>query len=404
MAQASQPFLPLTCIGNPILELHAEAPKELLDYYELQPNTAVQVEERHKHLLRDLLSSNRGLTKADYAIGGGAATVALAVVGLFRANEVGRLRNEEDDSYAISILGGVGRDELGQKLRELCHREAINSLFSDTDSVVTGWRAVLRTMQVTHGTGGLGPPPGAEPADLDYAVQTPAQVSTATFTGAAREYKLDHLRFKVWESIEATKIVYVDSIFLTVSSESVRIVAEHCAKMGKIFCLNLTATYLCSFFADRIVQLIPYTDYVFGNESEYMELARAHKEDVDPGFEAAATWLAKMPRADGNERRKRLVIATNGTRPCVVASLWRGFGVKIQRFPVPPVRHGRFVCKDGAGDAFSGGFLFGLMKEADLESCVQMALYAAQGSVQRTKPEFAFNNRPPISLQVKTDP
>merc|ERR1719230_1388506 len=119
-------------------------------------------------------------------------------------------------------------------------------------------------------------------------------------------------------------------MFLTVSADSARIVAEHCAKMGKVFCLNLSARYLCSFFAERIIQLIPYTDYVFGSEMEYLELARAHKEDLEPGFDAAATWLAKVPRADGNEKRKRHVVATNGTRPSVVASLWRGYGVKIQ--------------------------------------------------------------------------
>jgi hypothetical protein len=39
-------------------------------------------------------------------------------------------------------------------------------------------------------------------------------------------YKLDHLRFKVWEQVEAAGVVYAEATFLTVSFESVKILAE----------------------------------------------------------------------------------------------------------------------------------------------------------------------------------
>ena len=70
--------------------------------------------------------------------------------------------------------------------------------------------------------------------------------------------------------------------------------------------------------------------------------------------------------------------------------------MKVQRYPVPPVQAGRFVCKDGAGDAFAGGFLYGLMCQADLDSCMQCALYAADTAVRRTKPQFVFKYKPQI--------
>ena len=56
-------------------------------------------------------------------------------------------------------------------------------------------------------------------------------------------------------------------------------------------------------------------------------------------FAQVATWLARMPRSDGEKGGKRRhVIITCGEKPTVVASTWKGYGVKVQRFPVPPVR------------------------------------------------------------------
>eukprot|EP00928_Gymnodinium_smaydae_P053087 TRINITY_DN37164_c0_g1_i1.p1 TRINITY_DN37164_c0_g1~~TRINITY_DN37164_c0_g1_i1.p1 ORF type:complete len:421 (+),score=107.29 TRINITY_DN37164_c0_g1_i1:162-1424(+) len=399
----------LTCIGSPQLEIHAEVTQELFSRHEVQANTDVQVEEKHWTMLGEILQSHRdgsGAGGLEYAIGGGAGLAARTVRALTRANERGKLPGDEEGNLEVMLLGSVGKDDMGTRLRQICAGEGIGVLFSDTDAVVTGWRAVLRTPQPqaqSHRIGeGLGPPPGAEPSDYEHMLAQPRQVGAMTFYGAAREYKLDHLRFKVWQQIEATSVVYVDAHFLTVASESVRIVAEHCATMGKLFCLNLSAYYICSFFGDLVLQVVPYTDYIFGNENEYLGLVQSQgsREDAARGLEGALDWLAKIPRADGNERRRRRVIATAGSRPCVLASTWRGYGVVVQRFPVPPVRTGRFVTKDGAGEAFAGGFLYGLMREATLESCVQLALFAAQAAVQRTRPAFVFKDKPPLEQQT----
>merc|ERR1712173_21114 len=92
--------------------------------------------------------------------------------------------------------------------------------------------------------------------------------------------------------------------------------------------------------------------------------------------------------------KRRHIVATCGKNPAVVASTWRGYGVKIRRYPVQPIRAGRYVCKDGAGDAFAGGFIYALMHEADTDSCVQLALYAAHVAVQRTGHRLVFRDKP----------
>lgn len=342
------------------------------------------------------LTSEAGLV-LEYAATGGATNTALAVQALLQ-QDLGPMSSEaiRRQTPIVSILGGVGRDQLGYKLQDYLKETGIQPLFSEIVSESTGWTAFLCASRRERATDrpALSSQPSEEKVDGSGKL---AVVYRAIQAGAANQYKLDHLRFKIWEQVEAAGVVYAEATFLTVSFESVKILAEHCAKMGNTFCLNLSAPYVCRYFGDRILTVMPYTDFVFGSETEYMALAELKKtEGLAQDVDSVATWLARMPRSDGEVQRRRHIVVTCGSRPALVASTWRGYGVKVQRFPVPPVRNRTFVRKDGAGDAFAGGFLYGLMHEADVDSCVQLALYCASIAVQRTGPGYSFKDKPSL--------
>lgn len=55
--------------------------------------------------------------------------------------------------------------------------------------------------------------------------------------------------------------------FLTVSLESILKVAKHASENNKLFCLNLSAPFICQFFKDNLMQVMPYVDVLFGNET-----------------------------------------------------------------------------------------------------------------------------------------
>lgn len=365
----------LLCIGAPLLDIHAEATAtEVVESYKLTMHAAVHATPALRTLPSQLAEREVGF---EFDAGGSACLTAIVVQGL--------LTDREKAEGHVTVLGGIGRDEHGATIKETLANHGIQALLSETESQDTGWRVILQTKREDKSEG-LGPAPGEDRHEVGFGR------TICVFTGAASEYKLDHLRFKVWESVERAKIVYVDSFFLTVSAESVQIVAEHCAKMQKTLCLNLSAGYLCDFFSDKVLSVLPYADYTFGNAAEYAKLAERLREDSESGIDEIAAWVAKMPQAD--PKKKRYVVVTDGHAPAIVASTWRGHGVKVQRYPIPPIRTGRLQCKDGAGDAFAGGFLHGLMQQADLDTCVASALYAAQVAVQRQGPHFTFKDRP----------
>ena len=54
---------------------------------------------------------------------------------------------------------------------------------------------------------------------------------------------------------------------LTVCPEAMLEIAKQSSENGKTFSMNLSAPFLCSFFKKPMLELMPYVDILFGNES-----------------------------------------------------------------------------------------------------------------------------------------
>lgn len=54
---------------------------------------------------------------------------------------------------------------------------------------------------------------------------------------------------------------------LTVCPDAMLVIAKHAAANDKMFMMNLSAPFLCSVFKDAMLQVMPYVDILFGNES-----------------------------------------------------------------------------------------------------------------------------------------
>merc|ERR1712215_529217 len=86
-----------------------------------------------------------------------------------------------------------------------------------------------------------------------------------------------------WKLVTSAKSVYSAGFFLTVSVDSMLRVAKHCSQNNKTYCLNLSAPFLCQFFKDQMASVLPFTDIVFGNETEaatYAEVNNLGTTDV----------------------------------------------------------------------------------------------------------------------------
>jgi adenosine kinase len=80
--------------------------------------------------------------------------------------------------------------------------------------------------------------------------------------------------------------------------------------------INLAAVFVINFFWEKLQDVLPYADFVIGNEDEaaaYAEKAGWEKSDL----QAAALKIAALPKISN---RPRVAIFTQGKNPTIVAT------------------------------------------------------------------------------------
>ena len=190
-----------------------------------------------------------------------------------------------------------------------------------------------------------------------------------------------------WKLVEDARFYYSAGFFLTVSPDSMMKVAKHSAEQGKCYCFNLSAPFLMQVppFKAAMMEVLPYVDILFGNESEAVTFAESEGWETKDVAEIAMK-ISKMPKASGH--RARTVVFTQGMDPTIVAK--EG---KLYTYPVIPLAKEDLVDTNGAGDAFCGGFFSGLLQGKSIKDSVNCGHYTAGVVIQRSGCQYADAER-----------
>jgi len=318
-------------MGNPLLDISASVKTDLLTKHKLKANDAILTEE--ESIFKDLLEEY----KVDY-IAGGATQNSIRV-----AQWVLGKKN------LTSYMGCVGEDSSRKILEEKAREAGVNVRYQVSEKP-TGRCAVLITDQ---------------------------NRSLVTKLDAANHFTVSHLEEETnWELVKTAKVVYSAGFFLTVSVDSMLRVAKYCAQNNRTYCLNLSAPFLCQFFKDQMSSVLPFTDIIFGNETEAAAYAEVNNLGTTEVGEIALK-LAMLPKENGS--RSRLVIITQGEGPVVAVEHGN-----VKSFPVEALEKSDIVDTNGAGDAFVGGFLAQWVLGNGLETSVKCGIWAARHCIQRS--------------------
>ncbi|XP_073002533.1 adenosine kinase 2-like [Typha latifolia] len=320
-------------MGNPLLDISAVVDDDFLNKYDIKPNNAILAEEKHFPMYGELATRNN----VEYIAGG--ATQNSIRVAQWMLQIPG----------ATSFMGCIGKDKFGEEMKKASKAAGVNVHYYEDETAPTGTCAVC----VVGG-----------------------ERSLVANLSAANCYKSEHLkRPENWALVEKAKYIYIAGYFLTVSPESIQLVAEHANANNKIFLMNLSAPFICEFFRDAQEKPLPYVDYVFGNETEARTFAKVRGWETE-NVEEIALRISALPKVG---TRKRITVITQGSDPVVVAE-----DGKVKTFPVILLPKEKLVDTNGAGDSFVGGFLSQLVKEKSIEDCVKAGCYAANVVIQRS--------------------
>uniref|UniRef100_G3NTV7 Adenosine kinase n=2 Tax=Gasterosteus aculeatus aculeatus TaxID=481459 RepID=G3NTV7_GASAC len=332
-------------MGNPLLDIIAVVDKDFLDTYSLKPNDQILAEDQHKALFEEMVKK----FKVEYHAGGATQnSIKIAQWMIQEPHNIG------------TFFGCIGKDKFGDILKEKAKATHIDAHYYEQDEEPTGTCAACITGD---------------------------NRSLVANLAAANCYKKDkHLDLEEnWKLVEKAKVYYIAGFFLTVSLESILKVAKHASENNKLFCMNLSAPFICQFFKDNLMQVMPYVDVLFGNETEATAFAKEQNFKTEDIKEIAKKAQA-LPKV--NTKRQRIVVLTQGKDETVCQS------DTVETFPVLKIDPKDIVDTNGAGDAFVGGFLSELVMDKPMDQCVKAAHYAANVIIRRAgctfpeKPDF----------------
>jgi adenosine kinase len=194
---------------------------------------------------------------------------------------------------------------------------------------------------------------------------------------AANHFKEDHLlKEENFKYLENAEFFYISGFFLTVSPPSIMTVAKKAMERNKPFMMNLSAPFISQFFKDPLMEVMPYIDILFGNEAEGLTFAQEQNFGTENLTEIGFKMM-NLPKI--NEKRKRVVILTQGHHPVLLFE-----NGTVREFPVKELKECDITDTNGAGDAFVGGFLSQLVQNKSFDDCIHVGICAARAIIQRS--------------------
>lgn len=324
-------------MGNPLLDISSEVGQDMLDKYDVKLDSAILAEEKHLPMYNELIEKY-----SPQYIAGGATQNSIRVAQWMLSNA--------GKEKSTAFMGCVGSDSNGEKLESCAASDGVLAHYLKDAEQPTGTCAVL----VKDG-----------------------ERSLIANLGAANHFKPSHLDTPLAKSIvDSAKFCYIAGFFLTVSVESLEQVAKQFASTDdKIFAMNLSAPFIIDFFTEQLKTALPYTDFVFCNESE----AEAFGKKFEFGSDLKEVALKLSAYEKVNASRKRTVVFTQGSQPTIVAC----DGV-VTEYPVELLPKEKLVDTNGAGDAFVGGFLAELAQNKSIKDAVEAGHWAARYIIQQS--------------------
>ncbi|KAF9170107.1 adenosine kinase [Mortierella sp. AD011] len=331
---------PLYCMGNPLLDIQVNAPEGLLARYNLKSNDAILADESHLSLYEEVTQ----LPGVVYVAGGASQNTARGAQRCLPPKSVVYVGATANDKFRDQLVGAATADG-------------------------------LTTEYVTI--------PGDIPTGTCAALISGHDRSLVTKLSAAEKLNIEHIRQEhTWNLVKGARVYYIEGFFLTVTPDGILEIAKHAAAENKTFTMNLSAPFIPQFFTKVLDEVLPYMDFVFGNEGEAEAYAVAHNLPDPKDVKAVATYIAKLPKV--NSQRERIVVFTQGVNSTIVAKA----DGSIQEYPIIAIPESEIVDCNGAGDAFCGGFIAKIVQGADIPTAVAKGHYLAHEVIQQVGPTY----------------
>eukprot|EP00658_Telonema_sp_P-2_P061267 TRINITY_DN49993_c0_g1_i1.p1 TRINITY_DN49993_c0_g1~~TRINITY_DN49993_c0_g1_i1.p1 ORF type:complete len:361 (+),score=62.90 TRINITY_DN49993_c0_g1_i1:162-1244(+) len=328
-----RPAVRAVVMDNPVLDMVVHCPSSILDSFALVPGGSCP--EMQDLALKKTLFDSVNTMQPVLTPGGGALNSARAMAWMVPPAV----------AADIAAIGVVGRDDEARVLASRLEEAGVRPLFGESADQRTGKCAILVTGE-----------------DRDRCIVADPQ--------AARELAAEHVEPHL-PRLEDAQLCLLPAYIVTgpPSRLAAALLAADTVTRSGHFCLSLSSAGLlnrlrASGELRRVRQLAERAAYVFCNQEEF-------RSYLLPADLPECSLQQAVARAEINAH----VVITNGAKETVLVTR-----ESTRSFPIPrehAVQPEDVKDLNGAGDAFAGGFLAGVLLGETMEECVRAGQYCA---------------------------
>ncbi|OII73665.1 adenosine kinase [Cryptosporidium ubiquitum] len=366
---------------NPILDIVLKTTSDRVKDLGLKMgSTTLGEDEKVFKLIENIISNNED---ANFVAGG-------SLLNSFRvckelSNKDGK---DKGDSISVFFSGGINDDSGGILLQELLTKLGINYEFHITNK------------------------PNLETAKCVVFV-TGEERTLLAGLGAAKDYSIDTFESeKIQQALKTANIFATSGFFVEVCFQAVLRSAQyiHQSKSDECsFVFGLSATYIPEKYMNEIFQLLPMIDYIVGNQEEFVSLYKNINSTLQiENHDQLLYSQACINQPENNTLERILTEVHTHLKPTCIMLCTRAhlpvisFNSKdpngcIRYHECIHVPKEKLVDVNGCGDAFKGGFIYGLSNSYPLDASIYMGHYAASTVAQNIGCDFDFSNKPTLS-------
>jgi adenosine kinase len=317
-------------IGNPIIDISATTDKETLKKFNLDFGGTVFCNDTNKGVYEELEKS----PDVSYVPGGSVTNSIRVANWCLRGNQ----------NYRCMLLGCVGNDEYGKKLK------------SELDKVDVV--SILETHPM-YKTSRCGAAIFKKERCLIPQIMASGHLSDQFVNQSKAHFNQVEIFFIEGYFVIEKHAVVIDLIKFFDEKKT--------TKIG----FTLSATFMVEFHYEKMKEIADCADIIFCNEDEAEVFARLKSKD--PEVNSMAIHRLLKPREN------RIIVITCGKEPVLISRFDytnQQFEFVIKQY-VPLVPSEEIVDTNGCGDSFVGGFLSQYIQGKSLTTCARAGNYAA---------------------------
>lgn len=366
---------------NPILDIILKvSPDRIKDLGLKIGSTTLGDDEEVFKLIGNIISNNED---ANFVAGG-------SLLNSFRVCKELSNKDEKDQSDSISVFfsGGISDDSGGILLQELLTKAGINFEFHVANN------------------------PNLETAKCVVFVTEEDRTLLAGL-GAAKEYSITTFESeKIQHALKTANIFATSGFFVEVCFQAILRSAQYIHQFRSDDCsfvFGLSASYIPEKYINEIFQLLPMIDYIIGNQEEFVSLYKSINNTLQIETHDQLLYLQACSDQPENNTLERILteihthlkptcimLCTRAHLPAISFNSKDSSGC-IKYHECIHVPKEKLVDVNGCGDAFKGGFIYGLSKSYPLDASIYMGHYAASTVAQNVGCDFDFSNKPTLS-------